>query len=343
MARRIIAKDIFLRDVRRNMKDLDTYTKIYNKAYLNKISTHDIIGMLRGRGVSVKSFYFGQVEPMSLKSVLKAYNYSNKLCYYVCFPSSSSDDMRFLEIKKYDDTVEFSSTKYPSYSRIYSHKDGNYYTTKGHAFLLVTTKPLEYRKSEEPMKNISISDRIIFTCKESEELALKGDNSYRTLKIDISGKKYYISGYNLTQSKSTYITSSYSDEYKYKYVPYVDKSGYMRYIMLVDLYNRLKQYKTNKVEKLFKEQNIEEEIYSNIRDMFLQISQVHIKDVEHLAQINYLLSDELSRVIRQARDVLTNMSPSTLSDYDRYENYTKQFNEALRNVTEYKPSVSNEE
>ena len=343
MARRIVAKDIFLRDVKRNMKDLDTYSKIYNKTYTNKISTHDIIDMLRGHGVSVKSFYFGQIEPMSLKSVLKAYNYSDKLFYYVCFPCSSSDNMRFLEIKNYCGTIEFSTNKYPCFSRIPSHKDGNYHTTKGQAFLLVTTKALEYKRNEEPMKKLSITDRIIFTCKESGELALEGNTSYRTLKIDISGKKYCISGYNLTNSESSYITSSYSDEYKYKNVPYVDKSGYMKYKLLAKLYNRLKEYKTNKVQKLFKEQNVEEEIYSNIRNIFLQISQVHIKDVEHLNKIRYLLTGELDTVMRQARDVLTNINPNTLSSYDRYKTYTTEFNNELRNVTEYTPTVSNEE
>lgn len=330
MARKIIAKDIILGNVSRSLQALDEYVKCYNT--LEK--TENLVNELKCLNVNLNSFRFIKLEPMTVNTLFKTYNYNfDKYKYFIMFPRMwSFFNMCYIQ-EQNTGSLKLDRHGIRYNISVQSQKEVIDTLRSGNAFLLVTNKKIDvstwrsdssYKNKTHIVNTLEAHDRVRVIDRTPSNITVLGHNNKKTqlTSYDITG--YSNSGYTLN------------------FIDYLDKSGYSRVHFQMQLENRLKEFNNNKLKEKF----TNDSTIKNMCDM-IQNYQVAVTvlptDTTEIVHSVYRYSDYFSDLLSSYNDILRivrdNRWGNMKEQLQRFNNTKERLDEVLRDINSLRTNV----
>lgn len=332
MARKIIAKDIVISNVSRNIQALDEYVKYYNKQH-RTIKTETLVNELKSMNVNLNSFRLIKLEPMTLNTLFKTYKYNfAKYEYFIMFPKRTLINMCYIK-EQYKGSLKLDRQDIRCSLSASSQKEVTDILRNGKAFLLVTDKNIDvqswrgdstYQDQTHIADILKAHDRVRVIDRNTATIIVSGHNN----------RKVSLSAYN--------ITGYYSDYYSTTFLEYLDKSGYCRVHFQMQLRKRLKEFSTNKVKEKF----INESYIKNLCDT-IQNYQVAVtvlptdtSKIVHNVQMYYAEFDNLVYCYYSIlRHIENNEWGSVKTETNTFNRRKENLDEVLRDINSLRTNV----
>lgn len=336
MVRKIIAKDIVIGNVRRSIQALDEYVKHYNKQHLS-IKTETLVNELKSMNVNLNSFRLIKLEPMTLNTLSKTYNYNFfKYEYFIMFPTRTLINMCYIK-KQYSGGLKLDRQGIRCSISASSQKEVIDTLRNGDAFLLVADKNIDVR-----------TWRIDSTHRDKTHIldTLKAHDRVRV--VDRNTSAIIVSGHNNKEvSLSSYdIIAYYRDYYSTTFTEYLDKSGYSRIHFQMQLKERLKEFLNNKV----KEEFINGSTIKNMCDSILnyQIAVTVLPtDTNQIVYYIYTYHEDFRTLLYSYRNILKsaedNEWESIKTDINRFNSMKERLDELLITINSLRTNVTEQQ
>lgn len=330
MARKIIAKDIVLGNVSRSIQALDEYVKCFDT--LEK--TEKLVNELKCLNVNLNSFRFIKLEPMTINTLFKTYNYNfDKYEYFVMFPRKwSFFNMCYIREQNTGSLkLDRQGIRYNISAQ--SQKEVIDILRRGRAFLLVTNKKIDvstwkndssYKDKTRIVNTLEAHDRVRVIDRTSSNITVLGHNN----------KKIQLNSYDIT---------GYSNRgYILNFINYLDKSGYSRIHYHMQLAQRLKEFNNNKFKEKFTNDSTIKDMCDTIQNYQVAVTvlptdtTVIIRDVYRYSNYFSNLLDSYYDIIRYIEN---NQWENVKTQTYKFNSIKEDLDELLRNINSLRTNV----